>query len=360
MKNLTIVLPSLNPDEKLERVAGKLAAAGFRDIVIINDGSDEAHQAPFERAAREYGCLVLNHEVNKGKGRALKTGFAFVLANRPDTGGVITVDGDDQHQVEDILACGQALTAPGSGLILGVRDFSGRDVPWRSRLGNIITSFVFWAFCGLRVSDTQTGLRGIPPAWLQAFCQVPGERFEYETNMLLVARRRRIPIREVRISTVYWKKNASSHFRVIQDSLKIYGAIFRFLLSSLAASAVDLGTFTVLNLLLDGRLFLGRRLLIATAAARIVSGLFNYGCNHKIVFQSGEPVGKTFVRYGVLALSQAAVSYAAVYGLAALLPGGPLAELCFKIVVDLLLFLLSFQIQRRWVFGGAAAGASPE
>ena len=70
-------------------------------------------------------------------------------------------------------------------VVLGVRTFDGDDVPFKSRFGNNLTSFVFKAMCGLNISDTQTGLRAIPYRYLQTFCEIEGEHFEYETRMLL-------------------------------------------------------------------------------------------------------------------------------------------------------------------------------
>ncbi len=350
MKEIAIILPSLNPDEKLLRVVGKLVQAGFQDIIIINDGSDEQHLEPFRQLASWPGCRILKHECNKGKGRALKTGFAFVLEHFPHIEGVVTVDGDDQHQVQDIIACGQALLEHPDSLILGVRNFSGPQVPWRNRWGNNITTFVFRFLCGIRISDTQTGLRALSRRHLLEFCQVEGERFEYETKVLLEAKARCVPFFEVPISTVYIAKNASSHFRVLKDSLKIYGVIFRFILSSFAASVVDVGVFTLLNTTLDDELWMGHRLLVATVVARVISSLFNYICNHKAVFCSKESHRKTLVRYIMLCCFQMAASYLMVLGLSIVLPGGPLFDTLFKIIADILLFFLSFRVQKKWIF----------
>jgi glycosyltransferase involved in cell wall biosynthesis len=350
MEGIAIVLPSFNPDEKLLRVVNKLINAGFQDIIIINDGSDEQHLEPFRQLAGGPGCRILTHEVNKGKGRALKTGFAYVLEHCPHIGGVVTVDGDDQHQLEDILACGRALLAHPDSLVLGVRNFNGPQVPWRSRWGNSITIFVFRALCGIKISDTQTGLRAFSRRYLELLCQVEGERFEYETKVLLEAKARNIPFYEAPIAAVYLEKNTSSHFHALRDSVKIYGVILRFMLSSLAAAVVDIGVFTLANALLNGKLGMSRRLLAAVVGARVISALFNYICNRKAVFHSRQPHKRTFSRYVLLCCLQAAASYLLVLGLSALLPGGALADSVFKIAVDILLFFLSFRIQQRWIF----------
>ena len=95
---VTAVVPSYEPDEKLIQVVDGLLAEGFDDIVVVNDGSHEGHLQPFAEAAERPGVTVLRHEVNKGKGRAMKTAFAWCVENRPDIDGVVIVDGDNQHR----------------------------------------------------------------------------------------------------------------------------------------------------------------------------------------------------------------------------------------------------------------------
>ena len=160
----------------------------------------------------------------------------------------MTVDGDNQHKANDILNCCEKMIECKDKVILGVRNFKGDNVPFKSRFGNNMTSFVFKFICGLNISDTQTGLRAIPYQYLQLFDEVKGERFEYETNMLLEFRQSNIGFVEVPIETVYIEENASTHFNPVKDSLKIYGVIFKFLFSSLASSIIDLAMFSVLKI----------------------------------------------------------------------------------------------------------------
>lgn len=348
--NVSVIIPSLNPDGKLVEVVTALIHAGFEDIILVNDGSDGAHMAPFHKVSEYPQCTVLTHEVNKGKGRGLKTAFEFCIKNRPDIAGVVTVDGDNQHQAEDILHCCQVMIENKDKVVLGVRDFSGDDVPSRSRFGNNMTSFVFKFACGLNISDTQTGLRAIPYEYLSSFIQVKGERFEYETNMLLEFRQSGIEFVEVPIKTVYIEENATSHFNPIKDSLKIYGVIFKFLFSSLASSVIDLALFTVISALTLGRMDDSIRILAATVGARIVSSLFNYSFNRKAVFQSGSNVKTSIIRYYVLCVAQLCISYALVYVVTSFLSLGEVLTVVSKAVIDTILFLISFQIQRRWVF----------
>ena len=67
--NVSVIIPSLNPDQKLIQVVEGLIQVGFNDIILVNDGSDQAHMQPFQTVARYSQCTILTHEQNKGKGR---------------------------------------------------------------------------------------------------------------------------------------------------------------------------------------------------------------------------------------------------------------------------------------------------
>ena len=228
--NVTIIVPSLDPDEKLLKVVEGLLKEGFRDIILVNDGSGPDHTAPFEEAAKLPEVTVLIHEVNRGKGRAMKTAFSWCIKHRPDIDGVVTVDGDNQHLPRDVRRCAEAMLADPEKIWLGVRDFSLEHVPLRSRFGNNLTRGIMRLACGVDVTDTQTGLRAIPAKDLSLMCSIDGERYEYETEMLLSVRKAGVGIGEVVIETVYINENETSHFHPLKDSWKIYKIIFRHML----------------------------------------------------------------------------------------------------------------------------------
>lgn len=361
LNQLTIVLPSLNPDHKIIDVVDGLVLQGFTDIVIVNDGSDDKHMEPFHTLSAYPACTILTHEVNKGKGRALKTAFSYIKENRPGILGVITVDGDNQHHPEDIANCGKAMLASKNSVVLGVRDFSLPDVPPKSRFGNNLTKTVFRIFCGIKISDTQTGLRAIPACYLKDMLEIDGERFEYETNMLLEMKSRHIPFNEVRIRTIYIEDNASTHFHPIKDSLKVYRVIFKFVLSSGASAILDLGVFWLLVFIfgklmpegfdLFGKEFTGEgaAIFLSTLGARLISSFFNYKVNQKLVFTSASK--GTCARYYILCAIQLCVSAGLVTLLSSFLTAGSFLKTLIKAIVDGLLFFISFRIQKEWVFG---------
>lgn len=343
-----IVIPSYEPDEKLPGLLKKLRETGFHNVVLVDDGSGEEYEHFFRDAEKVYGCRVLCHAVNQGKGRALKDAFNYCLREFPDAPGVITADSDGQHSPECILACVDALLAHPDALILGCRCFEGEDVPARSEFGNKCTRAVMKYLTGITVSDTQTGLRGIPRAFMRQLLSVKGERFEFETNMLLETRSRKIPILEVPIRTIYIEENRTSHFNPVRDSVKIYMIFGKFLFSSLSSSVVDLALFSMFCFLLrDMQWGKITYITLSTVMARVISALYNYSLNLKVVFESEGTVRSTLPRYVLLALVQMSLSALLVGKLYPLFGG---AEVLVKIPVDVLLFFLSFVIQREFVY----------
>ena len=344
---VAIVIPSLNPDEKLIQLLSDLREASFANIVLVNDGSATEYNTFFEQARTQYGCTVLTHAVNQGKGRALKTAFHHLLtACEPCC--AVTVDADGQHRLPDIIAVAQETAAHPESLVFGCRDFSPKttNVPARSRFGNVLTRRLLRLLCGISLSDTQTGLRGFSPHTMRQFLATHGERYEFEMNMILDAKEHGIPLREVPIETVYIEDNQSSHFTPLKDSLRIYAVFGKFILSSVASFVVDLGLFALFCFLFRS-LGGGTAIVVSSYVARVLSALFNYWMNKNKVFKSTADPRRTLWRYALLCTCQITVSAFATKALVGWLL---LNETLVKAVVDGLLFLVSFRIQRGWVF----------
>lgn len=168
MKRSTIIIPSLNPDKKLLDYVDSLIQEGFSEFIIIDDGSKVEIQDIFDLLEDREECVVLHHIVNMGKGRALKDAFNYYLAQKKvndcgdfTKGGVITVDSDGQHKVEDVLKLDNILQENSDALILGARNFFQENVPVKSKFGNQLTRKVMKFLYGGNITDTQTGLRGI-------------------------------------------------------------------------------------------------------------------------------------------------------------------------------------------------------
>ncbi len=377
--DVSVVLPSYKPDDNLLRCVDSLLAAGFTDIIVVDDGSGDDYNKYFDIVREKTNCTVLVHEENRGKGAALKTAFSWYLENR-DGKGVITVDGDGQHRPGDIIACAEKLCSDDC-VILGCRDFSSEDVPKRSSFGNKVSCFVFKTFVGMKISDTQTGLRAIPKRFLCELTQVKGDRYEYETNMLLYMKRHDIPYGEVTIETVYVDDNATSHFRPVKDSVRIYSLIFKhlftstfilFLGNSMICYFFDMLMFVLLDWLLspiDAFAAIAGGVLLAVTTygiPRILSSLLNYCFNRLIFKRQGGSVLKTMIKYYLLVAFNLAVGSITVYLISMLLLNfNGVVEFCssipgdspstvlksmVKIVVDGLLYICSYNVQKHLIF----------
>ena len=354
--SFTLIIPSLDPDEKLTATVRDAIANGIDDILLVDDGSKTETRHFFDELETFPEVVVLRHEVNRGKGAALKTAMSYFRDNRPDRVGVVTADGDGQHATKDIIACADAMrdsiSAGAPAVILGCRDFTLADVPPRSRFGNRCTSLSFRLFCGMKLSDTQTGLRAIPRDHVDLMLTVNGSRYEYETNMLLMMGQRKIPYREVTIATIYLDNNSASHFRPVRDSLRVYSLLLKYAASSLSSSLIDLLCFYLFGLLIFTG---GDRLdvLLCTLLARVISSVANFALNKRVVFEDRGGVMKTFFRYVCLAVPVMLASWLTVYALSTFAGEGlgQAGRTLIKIPVDAALFLISFRVQRSWVFG---------
>ena len=350
MKNW-IVIPALEPGDGLCAYIRELQQRICASVLVVDDGSGDASRHIFDRIGEMKGCTVLRHGHNRGKGRALKTAFAYVVEHAGQESRIVCVDCDGQHAPEDVeYLLGLAAVEPGT-LILGARDFSEEGVPFRALFGNRAVSFLFWLVCGKWFRDTQTGLRAFDGSLLELMREIPGERFEYETQMLVSCAKNGVPIIDRPIRTIYEDGNAGSHFRPFRDSVSVLQALFseliRFASSSLVCAALDVLLFwSVLEALTAGAGDGGfRKIAAATGTARIVSAGLNYVLNRSYVFHSDQ---KALSRYLVLCAALAAASAAFVFALSRFVPVTPV----WKVFCDTVLFFVSYRIQKIWVFAG--------
>lgn len=366
--DIAVLIPAYQPDHRLDSYVEQLVNAGVKTIVVVDDGSGPGYDDIFSRLAKVGEAAVLRYPVNRGKGYALRYGMEHIQNTYPGCRFIVTADSDGQHTVTDILRMADALREDATGLLLGTRDFSGPDVPPKSRMGNRITCRVFQALYGQKVSDTQTGLRGFAFEMLPHMLQIKGDRYEYEMNQLIHCSIEHIPIRSLPIETVYEDNNSGSHFRAFADSWRIYRLILarfvRYTASSLLSFLVDYGLFLLINSLLktyapalDVHLSVWfvsfiARVAVAAGAARVVSATVNYLINKRMVFFSRAATGKSFLRYAVTVVLVIALSSGIVSSLNI---GLGWSENVTKIPVDLLLFFVSYYLQRKWVFDAATA-----
>jgi len=232
LASLCVILPVRDPEPLLLNLIRDLYTQGFTHILLVNDGSTPSSNELFA-ACSAAGAELLTHPANLGKGRALKTAFAHILAHHPDTAGVITADADGQHAVLDIARTAHALLAHNT-VILGTRALT-TSAPLRSRIGNTLTRALFSFATRSHLQDTQTGLRGLPQHLLPQLLALPGERYEYEMNILAFLIRSSLPVYQLPIQTIYSAGNRSSHFRPLRDSILVTVILIRLLAQRLSS-----------------------------------------------------------------------------------------------------------------------------
>ena len=355
-----ILIPSLEPDERLPAYIKALKAGGFAHIVVVDDGSGAAYRPIFEAVDAVEDTVVLYHEVNQGKGVALKTGYRYIMENLHEITGVITADADGQHTVKDCLHLAEELKNGRKALYLGSRDFNQENVPPKSRSGNKITTTVFKLLYGKYLPDTQTGLRAFRKEELPFMIQVEGERYEYEMKVLIACARKGIPMIPVTIETIYENDNEGTHFHPIRDSWRIYkvilGSFLKFMGSSLICVLVDQilsnlflhWLFPLLNINIHWKLPLGLKLdntSLANYTARLISAILNFKLNKELVFKVKGQQGAA-LRYTVTAVIVVILS---TLGIKALMHTG-LSFTMAKIITDTILYFVSYRLQQRWVF----------
>lgn len=374
-KKIAIVLPALDPDDEMTTFVGKLqeTLGDKLELVIINDGSKpEKKTAYFDHFEKLSCCTVLHHEVNLGKGAALKNAFRYLLdkyRNDDDFVGCVTADCDGQHSVSDVVKCMELLQANPDKLILGCREFQKDNVPWKSRFGNELTLFIFNKLLRIKVDDTQTGLRGLGRNVMKYSLTIKGNRFEFETDMLLISKIRKFEILSYTIETIYFAANAGTHFRPIKDGLQIYWRIFRilfwqffkFALSSLSAAILDIGLFAIFFhaifkedsiLQLTDNLSINSRVLWSCLIARAISSVWNFIANRRLVFRS-QGSGKTalikeLLKYYCLVIAVFVISYLLTDLMDNFVEERYLTYI--KAAIDTIIFILIFYIQKIFIF----------
>jgi len=346
-ERITLVIPAYDPSTTVVDLVKRLLQNGFVNVVVVDDGSSANSATVFSAIDKISGVTMLRHRENRGKGAALKSAFRFITDHlAKDTDWVITLDADGQHRVEDVVKLAKASSGAHDRLILGIRDFTG-SVPLRSKFGNLLTRFVLRLFSQVELKDTQTGLRSLPLPYLYTAQQIRADRYDFELECILEAKRAGLSLEQLPIETIYIDNNALSHFRPIVDSMRIYSIFLRHLAMSILSFGIDITAFTIIYAL-------GGNIIGSTYLARIISGSINFYFNKTLVFHSHERkrvVYEAFFYVGLAILVATASGVAVEYIASKADWSVPLV----KVVVDAQLFVLSFLAQRLVIFNPAFA-----
>ncbi|MEJ7811281.1 MAG: glycosyltransferase family 2 protein [Gemmatimonadaceae bacterium] len=204
------VVPAFDAATQLPAVvAATRAAVPTATVIVIDDGSRDGTKA----IARELADVSISWSANRGKGVALRAGFREALAL--GVSAVVTLDADGQHDPAFVPKLLDALGR--ADVAVGARTRTPGGMPWGRRVTNALSSAAFSALSGATLLDTQCGFRALRAAVLRAV-QGRGDRYEYESDLLLRAIGAGFRVESVPISTVY---GPPSHFRPLADGARI-------------------------------------------------------------------------------------------------------------------------------------------
>jgi len=331
-----VLIPAYEPTLNMINLLKELKKNNF-EIIVVDDGSGISFKNIFNKA-KKY-ATVLTHEINKGKGRALKTGLNYIKNNMDSNYIVVTMDCDGQHKVSDAIKLCEYCSNNSKKLILGKR-LRNKKIPLRSKLGNSITRIVYKFLTGLDVYDTQTGLRAFSDKLIPFMLKTKGDRFEYEMNVLLKCPKSKIEIDEVEIETIYIENNSHSHFNTLKDSVLIYKEIFKFLISSLCCFIIDYSLYSILILTTNN-------LVISNIMARIISATINFNINKSKVFKSNGKYVKQACSYFVLALVILILNTTI---LSVFVNYFTINQYIAKLLTEIILLFFSWTIQKKIIF----------
>jgi glycosyltransferase involved in cell wall biosynthesis len=336
--NIAVLIPAYKPSDRLVQIIHDLTELHAGPLIVVDDGSGHEFEPIFHALCGLERVSVLKNAVNLGKGAALKAGINHALVQFSNLSGIVTADADGQHAVADILAVAAELASKPFALVMGSRTFA-EGTPLRSRIGNNVSRVVYRGFLGLKLRDTQTGLRGLPIQLCKAALAIRSNRYEFETEMLSVASSLGLRISEVPIQTIYEDNNSSSHFDPFFDSLRIYFVVLRYGLASIVTSIVDLVIFVAISPILPS-------IIIANLASRGCALFVQFWLLKRFVFNSKASI----FRFIAFVIYVAATGFVSGTLQVALAEFSGLPTIASKITVEVVIFIFNFLFLRDILF----------
>jgi len=337
-----VVVPAYKPDIKMLSFIDSLINLDMK-VVVIDDGSGIEYERIFQKLNKN--AKYISYPINKGKGYALKVGFQYIKDNYKDY-IVITADSDGQHNVVDIYKISKLYYNNRGTLLLGVRNFNSSNTPLKSKVGNIVTRKVLSTIIKQDLMDTQTGLRAFDNSLIDLMLEIDGDRYEYETNVLLECSKNNIKINEEEIMTIYQNNNKGSHYKPLKDSLIIFKQIIKFGSSSFISFLIDYSLYIIL-LQLTNSWQLALSVSLSNILARIISSSFNFYINKKIIFKSEQNMAKSAISYFFLAIL---IIVANTIFLNILINNIGVSVYTGKIISELSFFIVSYIVQKNIIF----------
>ena len=242
--NCIILIPALQPDERLIQMIHGLHERGFHKIAVTDDGSSDDRQKYFQEV-EIMGVKVIHHSKKMGKGVALRSALRLADEKIGESDFYITADCDGQYSPEDIEKVAKELLENPDCFVLGVRTYErkkGKKV--RFWLNSCQKLFFRITNHGKECPDPRSGLRGFPASLKKLALCTEGKSYDYELNFLDAAIQK-TPVVVVPISSETHNINETSHFRPVVDLLGMYLKFWKYLFTSNVATVFDLVFFII-------------------------------------------------------------------------------------------------------------------
>lgn len=347
----TLLLTVSHPHTSLFSYIAECRRAGFTKIVLL-DTSTAGRNARTWDCVRGSGCVVL-HPPYGEDGPPLRAALRYCAQHDPQALGVVTSDAGDCIPPADLFRCANQMRQTQT-IVLGIRNFSEQKMPRLHLLGSKFICFMLRVGCGMKLDDPKTPLRAIPAKTIPYFtCGKRCGAYLYETRILLQIAKNRLPYEPCSVSYPLHPKAALPRLHPLLDLLLIGLQIFKFSVSSLFCTGVEwLLNYCFLWLLAHTQIPYSRHILLAGTVARLFSSILNLFVNAKVVFSADRDTGKTILRYYALCIPQTAVTLCLTKLLSGTLFGvaSPAVNTFFLALSSVLLFFLSYRIQKHWVF----------
>ena len=213
MKVVVIVPAYLTGAGLLDVLEGAGKVVGRENVVVVDDGSPDG----YPNEAEKRGYTVLRHSSNMGKGVALRTGFNWALSQHYS--GVVTMDGDGQHDPSLIPLLIEKVKSKGADIVIGSRMGDLTGMPFVRVIVNKVTSWIVSRLAGQSIEDSQSGFRFISSRVLESV-KLEGTRYDLESEILIKAARKGFRIDFIPIPTVYGKE--TSYIKPWKDAIHFY------------------------------------------------------------------------------------------------------------------------------------------
>ncbi|HHT78333.1 MAG TPA: glycosyltransferase family 2 protein [Actinobacteria bacterium] len=225
ISKISILIPSYNEEKHIKSVIEKCAVYGL-DIIVVNDGSTDNTLSVLNQLKRkeDLKLIVLNHEINKGKGEALKTGFDFACKN--NYFGVITIDADGQHSIDEIGNFITEVKNNDPDIIVGSRFTDTKGMPFIRLAVNFLTSWIISLIALKKIGDVQSGFRFIKHNVMEKV-KLQTSNFDTEPELLIKASWHGFKITNIPIKTIYNLDEFKSHISPGKDTLKFFNLVFK-------------------------------------------------------------------------------------------------------------------------------------